>query len=63
LKKKKKYFLWGAQIIVNVLKFNSIQVDRPRYNMPKHKNGKVMQSGFKAQGLLRSKDHLDFHEK
>jgi hypothetical protein len=31
--------------------------------MPKHKNGKVIQSRFKIQGLIRSKYHLDFHKK
>jgi hypothetical protein len=28
--------------------------------MPKYKNGKVMWSRFKAQGLIRSKGDLDF---
>jgi hypothetical protein len=31
--------------------------------MPKCKNGKVVRSRFKAQGLIRSKCHLDFHRK
>jgi hypothetical protein len=31
--------------------------------MPKCKNGKVVQSSFKAQGLIRSKCHLDFQSK
>ena len=31
--------------------------------MPKYKSGKVVLSRFKAQGLIRSKCHLDFHRK
>jgi hypothetical protein len=31
--------------------------------MPKCKNGKIVLSRFKAQGLVRSKCHLDFHRK
>jgi hypothetical protein len=31
--------------------------------MSKYKNGKVMYSRFKVQGLIRSKGHLDFQEK
>jgi hypothetical protein len=31
--------------------------------MPKYKNGKVVHSRIKVQGLIRSKCHLDFHRK
>ena len=31
--------------------------------MPKCKNGKVVLSRFKAQGLIRGKRHFDFHKK
>jgi hypothetical protein len=31
--------------------------------MHKYKNGKVMSSRFKVQGLMRSEGHLDFPKK
>jgi hypothetical protein len=54
------FFWWVAFIIVNVLKFNR-KLGGRAYNMPKCKNGKVVLSRFKAQGLIGSKCHHDFH--
>ena len=59
LKGKKNIFWWDAQIVVNILKFNNNKVV---CNMPKYKNGEVMQSRFDIQGLIRSKGHFDFQK-
>jgi hypothetical protein len=59
---KNKVFLLGSPDCCQCFEIQ-LKLGGQAYNMPKCKNGKVVWSRFKAQGLIRSKCHLDFHIK
>jgi hypothetical protein len=59
---EEKVLWWGALIVVNVLKFNRNQVDRPTI-FQSVRMERLYSQDSKSMGLIRSKCHLDFHRK